>query len=90
MLRRGVIPPPAEAHHRAEGAPIPEGARSGGGDLRPEKTAPAKEVPVEEPQEETSSTQQQEPEEPADPWIWIVLAAAGVMLGRFVRGQERA
>ncbi len=90
MLRKGVIPPPAEAHHRAEGAPIPEGARSGGGDLRPEKTAPPKEVPVEESQEETSSTQQQEPEEPADPWIWIVLAAAGVMLGRFVRGQERS
>ncbi len=84
MLRRGVIPPPAEAHHRKEDEPIPEGARSGGGDLRPEKVNPV--APQESPSvpQDQAPAPEPEPGEPPSPALWIILAIAGLLLGRLV------
>ncbi len=82
MLRKGIIPPPAEAHHRAEDAPVPEGARSGGGDLRPAKAevhADGHERPARSPQ---AGPSEPEPSDPS-PWLWIVLGGAGLLIGRF-------
>ncbi|MEE2779210.1 MAG: hypothetical protein VYE15_01705 [Myxococcota bacterium] len=73
MLRRGEIPPPAEAHHRAEGAPIPEGARPGGA---------GRSAPEPNPEPSPAAEPSAERDEPANdgeegPWLWIV---AGVVL----------
>jgi hypothetical protein len=71
MLRRGEIPPPAEAHHRAEGAPVPEGARPGGAGRPVDEPDPPR--PGEpEAREEVSGDDGDEV-----PWPWII---AGLVL----------
>ena len=94
MLRKGIIPPPAEAHHRAEDAPIPAGARSGGGDLRPDK---ANDRPEGQDGEDAQAPSGEGSQSPSDgigaeeegsssssPLIWIALALAGLAAGRFM------
>ena len=80
LLRKGIIPPPAEAHHRAEDAPVPEGARSGAGDLRPVASVPSS-------QEPTAQGAQGGPQEPPSGlgssmiWWLLVLGLMAVIVG---------
>jgi tetratricopeptide (TPR) repeat protein len=80
LLRKGIIPPPAEAHHRAEGAEVPEGARSGGGDLASR--------PAEEPLPPEANAPQDPPSSPATSGmpmvVWYALALLGLGAGFFL------
>jgi tetratricopeptide (TPR) repeat protein len=78
LLRKGIIPPPAEAHHRAEGAEIPAGARSGGGVVEPEEPK----APL------ASAASPTPPAPPGDPGLpmnlWYAVAALVLAAGFFV------
>ena len=81
QLRLGIIPPPGEAHHRAEDAPIPDGAAAGGaGQVATDPGAEAEGKPSPSPEET---------DEPL-PVVWLViLATVGALLARAGLARRR-
>ena len=76
MLRRGEIPPPAEAHHRGENEPIPEGARPGGSGAKTAQHEPS--APLDSPEASLEADPMdeglsKEEEFFAKIWFWIIL-----------------